>query len=82
MRLIWQQFSVSKSYLRSVDADVGHGGDSLQDVAEDVDNGDVNDGLELAEELIRDPCSKDRCEVAGADEEMINCGSFVLKCLK
>ena len=72
----WQHFSVFKVYLRSVDADVGHGGDGLEDVAEDVDHGDGNDGLELSEELIRNPCSKNRCEVARAYEEMIDCCSF------
>ena len=75
-------FPSQNNYLRSVNADVGHGGDSLEDVTEDVDHGDVDYGLELAEELIRDPCSKDRGEVAGAHEEMINCCSFVLKCLR
>lgn len=72
----------SELYLRSVDSDVGHGGDGLEDVAEDVDHGDGYDGLELSEELIRNPCSKNRGEVAGTDEEMINCCSFVLKCGK
>ena len=69
-----------KVYLRSVNSDVGHGGDCLEDVAEDVDHGDGYDGLELSKELIRNPCSKNRGEVACTDEEMINCCSFVLKC--
>ena len=75
----WQHFSVLKVYLRSVDAEVGHSGDGLEDVAEDVDHGDGDDGLELSEELIRNPCSKNRGEVARAYEEMIDCCSFVLK---
>ena len=69
-------------HLRRVDAEVGHGSDGFEDVAEDIDHGDVDDGLELAEELVRDPGADDRSEVARTYEEVIDCGGFVLKCLK
>ena len=42
-------------HLRRVDAEVGHGGDGLEDVAEDIDHGDVDDCLELAEQLVSNP---------------------------
>ena len=50
--------------LHRVDADVGEGGDGLEDVAEDVDGGDVHDRLELAQEHVRNHSPEDRGEVA------------------
>ena len=66
-------------HLRRVDAEVGHGSDGLEDVAEDIDHGDVDDGLELAEELVRDPGAQDRGEVAEGGEGVVDGRGFVLE---
>ena len=48
---------------------------SLEEMSKDVEQGDVDDCLELSEKLVRDPCSKNGCKVAKARECMVDgCG--------
>ena len=48
-------------------------------MAQDVDEGDVDDCLELAEELVRDPGAQDRGEVAEGGEGVVDGRGFVLE---
>ena len=48
-------------------------------MAEDVEEGDVNDRLELPQELVSDPGSQDWCEVTEAGECVIDCSGLVLR---
>ena len=48
-------------------------------MAQDVQEGDVHDCLELPQELVRDPGSQDGCEVAEAGEGVVDGGGLVLR---
>ena len=48
-------------------------------MAEDVKEGDVDDRLELAQELVGDPCSEDGGEVAEHGEGVVDHGGRVLR---
>ena len=66
-------------YLLGVHSYIGDGSDGLENVAQDVEEGDVNDRLELPQELVSDPGSQDRCEVTEAGECVIDCSGLVLR---
>ena len=65
-------------YLLGVHSYVGDGSDGLEDVAEDVEEGDVDDRLELPQKLVSNPSSQDWCEVAETGECVIDCSGLVL----
>ena len=47
-------------------------------MAEDVEEGDVDDRLELPKELVSNPGSKDGGEVAEAGERVVDGGGLIL----
>ena len=55
------------------------GGESLEKVAENVDEGNVYDSLELAKQLVGDHGSEERHEVAEHGEGVVDDGAAVLR---
>ena len=48
-------------------------------MAQDVEEGDVNDRLELPQKLVSNPSSQDWCEVTETGECVIDCRGLVLR---
>ena len=48
-------------------------------MAQDVEEGDVNDRLELPQKLVSNPSSQDWCEVTETGECVIDCSGLVLR---
>ena len=66
-------------YLLGVHSYIGDGSDGLENVTQDVEEGDVNDRLELSQKLVSNPSSQDWCEVAETGECVIDCCGLVLR---
>ena len=65
-------------YLLGVHSYVGDGSDGLQDVAQDVEEGNVDDRLELAQKLVSNPGAQDWCEVTEAGERVVDSRGLIL----
>ena len=66
-------------YLLGVHSYVGDGSDGLQDVAQDVEEGNVDDRLELAQQSVGQDGSEDGGEVAEHGEGVVDHGGRVLR---
>ena len=57
---------------------IGHGAGGKDDLSDGVDDGDVEDGAELAEEGVGEESAKERGEVGEEDESVVEDRAHVL----
>ena len=69
----------TRKHLLGVHSYIWDGRDGLENVTQDVEEGDVNDRLELPQKLVGNPSSQDWCEVAETGECVIDCRGLVLR---